>query len=103
MFGGSRSSSRKTLGPGGNLVRGGDESGTSSRTGTPPAGKDKKEDKEAASSINAFSALASLEDRDNLATSPPSNPSSPPMAKTRLAIERRQSSKSPSKDGDAIA
>jgi translation initiation factor 4G len=103
MFGGSRSSSRKTLGPGGNLVRGGDESGTSSRTGTPPAGKDRKEDKEAASSINAFSALASLEDRDNLATSPPSNPSSPPMAKTRLAIERRQASKSSPKDGDAAA
>lgn len=53
MFG-SRSSSRKNLGPGGNLVRGGEDSGASSRTGTPPAGKDKKEDKEAASSINAF-------------------------------------------------
>lgn len=50
---GSRSSSgRKGLGPGGNLVRGSDDSAASSRTGTPPAGK--KEDKEAASSINAF-------------------------------------------------
>lgn len=51
---GSRSSSRRNLGPGGNLVRGGEDSGASSRTGTPPAGKDKKDDKEAASSINAF-------------------------------------------------
>lgn len=49
---GSRSNSRRNLGPGGNLVRGSDDSGASSRTGTPPAGK--KEDKEAASSINAF-------------------------------------------------
>lgn len=50
---GSRSSSgRKTLGPGGNLVRGSDDSAASSRTGTPPGGK--KEDKEAASSMNAF-------------------------------------------------
>lgn len=49
---GSRSSSgRKNLGPGGNLVRGSDDSAASSRTGTPPAGK--KEDKES-SSMNAF-------------------------------------------------
>ncbi|KKA17181.1 hypothetical protein T310_9147, partial [Rasamsonia emersonii CBS 393.64] len=54
MFGSRSSSGRKNLGPGGNLVRGGEDSGASSRTGTPPAGKDKKEDKEAASSINAF-------------------------------------------------
>jgi translation initiation factor 4G len=52
MFGSRSSSGRKNLGPGGNLVRGGDDSGASSRTGTPPAGK--KEDKEAASSVNAF-------------------------------------------------
>jgi translation initiation factor 4G len=52
MFGSRSSSGRKNLGPGGNLVRGGEDSGASSRTGTPPAGK--KEDKEAASSINAF-------------------------------------------------
>lgn len=49
---GSRSNSRRNLGPGGNLVRGSEDSAASSRTGTPPAGK--KEDKEATSSINAF-------------------------------------------------
>ncbi|KAL2001480.1 hypothetical protein VTN02DRAFT_1699 [Thermoascus thermophilus] len=98
MFGSRSSSGRKNLGPGGNLVRGSDDSGASSRTGTPPAGKDRKEDKEAASSINAFSALASLEDRDNMATSPPSNPTSPQLTKSRPAIER---SKSPSKDEGA--
>lgn len=79
LFGSRSNSGRKNLGPGGNLVRGGEDSGASSRTGTPPAGK--KEDKEAASSINAFSALASLE--DNMATSPPSNPTSPELTKSQ--------------------
>ena len=51
MLGSRSNSGRKNLGPGGNLVRGSDDSAASSRTGTPPA---KKEDKEAASSINAF-------------------------------------------------
>ncbi|PGH01592.1 translation initiation factor 4G [Blastomyces parvus] len=54
MFGSRSSSGRRNLGPGGNLSRGGEDSGASSRTGTPPGGKDKKDDKEAASSINAF-------------------------------------------------
>ncbi|KAK2800306.1 hypothetical protein FQN51_006214 [Onygenales sp. PD_10] len=54
MFGSRSSSGRRNLGPGGNLVRGGEDSGASSRTGTPPGGKDKKDDKEAASSMNAF-------------------------------------------------
>ncbi|GAB1209754.1 hypothetical protein APSETT445_008535 [Aspergillus pseudonomiae] len=97
MLGSRSSSGRKNLGPGGNLVRGSDDSAASSRTGTPPAGK--KEDKEAASSINAFSALAALEDRDNMATSPPSNPTSPLLAKSQPAVERRPS-KTPSKDGE---
>ncbi|EED18550.1 eukaryotic translation initiation factor subunit eIF-4F, putative [Talaromyces stipitatus ATCC 10500] len=79
MFGSRSSSGRKNLGPGGNLVRGGEDSGASSRTGTPPAGK--KDEKEAASSVNAFSALASLE--DNMATSPPSNPTSPELTKSQ--------------------
>jgi translation initiation factor 4G len=52
MFASRSSSGRKTLGPGGNLVRGGEDSGASSRTGTPPAGK--KDEKESTSSINAF-------------------------------------------------
>jgi translation initiation factor 4G len=52
LAGGSRTNSgRKNLGPGGNLVRGSDDSAASSRTGTPPAGK--KEDKDT-SSMNAF-------------------------------------------------
>ncbi|KAJ5172501.1 hypothetical protein N7492_005094 [Penicillium capsulatum] len=98
---GSRSSSgRKNLGPGGNLVRGSDDSAASSRTGTPPAGK--KEDKET-SSINAFSALASLEDKDNLATSPPSNHPSPVLTKSQPAATERRPSKTPSKDGEHAA
>lgn len=100
---GSRSSSgRKNLGPGGNLVRGSDDSAASSRTGTPPAGK--KDEKEASSSMNAFSALASLEDRDNMATSPPSNPTSPMLTKTQAAPAERRPSKTPSmKDGESAA
>jgi len=99
---GSRSSSgRKNLGPGGSLVRGSDDSAASSRTGTPPAGK--KEDKEASSSMNAFSALAALEDRDNMATSPPSNPTSPALTKAQPANAERRPSKTPSKDGENAA
>lgn len=52
MLGSRSNSGRKNLGPGGNLVRGSDDSAASSRTGTPPAGK--KEEKDASSSINAF-------------------------------------------------
>ncbi|KAJ6002616.1 hypothetical protein N7451_005163 [Penicillium sp. IBT 35674x] len=100
MLGSRSSSGRKNLGPGGNLVRGSDDSAASSRTGTPPAGK--KEDKEAASSINAFSALAALEDKDNLATSPPSAHTSPVLTKSQPAAERRPS-KTPSKDGENAA
>ena len=51
MFSARGSNNRKTLGPGG-LVRGGEESGASSRTATPPA--QKKDEKEAAVSANAF-------------------------------------------------
>ncbi|KAL2872525.1 putative eukaryotic translation initiation factor subunit eIF-4F [Aspergillus lucknowensis] len=98
MLGSRSNSGRKNhLGPGGNLVRGSDDSGASSRTGTPPAGK--KEDKEAASSINAFSALAQLQDQDNMATSPPLNPASPLLTRSQPAAERRPSA-TPSKDGE---
>ncbi|KAI1945317.1 hypothetical protein LOZ12_003917 [Ophidiomyces ophidiicola] len=98
---GSRSSSgRRTIGPGGNLVRGGEDSGASSRTGTPPAGK--KDDKESASSTNAFSALAGLDTGDSLATSPPSNPSSPQITKSRPAVEAQQAN-APGKDDSAGA
>ncbi|KEY77247.1 eukaryotic translation initiation factor subunit eIF 4F [Aspergillus fumigatus] len=95
MLGSRSSSGRKNLGPGGNLVRGSDDSAASSRSGTPTAGK--KEDKEAASSMNAFSALASLD--DNMATSPPSTPPSPLLTKSQPAVERRPS-KAPSTTGE---
>ncbi|GFF72715.1 eukaryotic translation initiation factor 4 gamma [Aspergillus udagawae] len=95
MLGSRSSSGRKNLGPGGNLVRGSDDSAASSRSGTPTAGK--KEDKEAASSMNAFSALASLD--DNMATSPPSNPTSPLLTKSQPTVERRPS-KAPSTTGE---
>ncbi|OJD20829.1 hypothetical protein ACJ73_07835 [Blastomyces percursus] len=88
LFSSRNSSGRRNLGPSSNLVRGGADSGTSSRTGTPPGGKDKKDDKEATSSINAFSALAALNNENSLATSPPSDPSSPPMVKSQPAVEQ---------------
>lgn len=48
--------------------------------------------------LTARSALAQLQDPDNLATSPPSNPTSPAMTKSQPAVERRPSA-TPSKDG----
>ena len=101
MLGSRSNSGRRNLGPGGNLVRGSEDSAASSRTGTPPTGK--KDEKDSSSSINAFSALASLEDRDNLATSPPSNPASPMMAKVQPAAAgaaQPTAPKPPAKEGE---
>ncbi|KAJ5931630.1 hypothetical protein N7516_006119 [Penicillium verrucosum] len=99
LLGSRTNSGRKNLGPGGSLVRGSDDSAASSRTGTPTGSK--KEDN---SSMNAFSALAALEDRDNMATSPPSNPTSPMLTKSQPAAAERRPSKTPSvKDGEPTA
>jgi translation initiation factor 4G len=51
----------------------------------------------------SYSALASLEDRDNMATSPPSNPTSPMLTKSQPATAERRPSKTPSKDGEDAA
>ncbi|KAL8901149.1 MAG: hypothetical protein Q9207_005339 [Kuettlingeria erythrocarpa] len=96
MFGPRGSNTRKPLGPG--FSRAGEDSGASSRTGTPPAQKEKKEkdEKEAAAKhTNAFSALAGLDNAGEPAdpASPPSNASSPPTTKPSLAQAQR--SKSP--------
>ncbi|KAI1614951.1 translation initiation factor eIF-4F [Exophiala viscosa] len=85
MLSGRTNSGRRGLGPGGLLSRG-EDSNTSSRTGTPPAGKDKKDE----ASTNAFSALAALENEGP--GSPPSNPASPPTQKSQPNIEPEQSS-----------
>jgi translation initiation factor 4G len=87
MLGARTNSGRRGLGPGGLLGRG-DDSNTSSRTGTPPAGKEKKDE----SSTNAFSALAALENEGP--GSPPSNPASPPTQKSQPNIEPEQSTSS---------
>ncbi|PHH68941.1 hypothetical protein CDD82_170 [Ophiocordyceps australis] len=60
----SRSNSGRRLGPGGALGRPGEDSGVSSRTGTPPT-------RDSTSNSNAFSLLANME---------PENPASPPSA-----------------------
>jgi len=95
------SNTRKTLGPG-ILSRGGEDSGASSRTATPPAQKKEREEKEAAHQ-NAFSALAALDSGETAdPTSPPSSASSPPVANAKTLLERT-GSKSPlaqGKDGD---
>ncbi|KAL0930786.1 eukaryotic translation initiation factor subunit [Colletotrichum truncatum] len=65
----SRSNSGRRLGPGGSLGRPGEDSGASSRTGTPPTTQH----------TNAFSALANL-DSENPA-SPPSTAASPALSK----------------------
>ncbi|KAL8935107.1 MAG: hypothetical protein Q9216_005583 [Gyalolechia sp. 2 TL-2023] len=97
MFGPRGSNTRKPLGASG-LARAGEDSGASSRTGTPPAQKEKKEREEkeaAAKHSNAFSALAGLDNAGEHAdpTSPPSAASSPPT--TKLNPTQRQRSKSP--------
>lgn len=71
-----------------------DDSGASSRTGTPPAQKEKreKEEKEAAKSANTFSALAGLESSE--AADPASSPSTSPPTANAQPIER-QRAKSP--------
>ncbi|KAF7505448.1 hypothetical protein GJ744_000775 [Endocarpon pusillum] len=96
---GRTNSNRRGLGPGSLLGRG-EDSGTSSRTGTPPQReKDKKEDGDK-SSTNAFSPLAALEGESaNQAASPPSAPSSPPTTKLHPTLGR-QRSKSPVKGNE---
>ncbi|QQK44721.1 Armadillo-type fold [Penicillium digitatum] len=98
LLGSRTNSGRKNLGPGGSLVRGSDDSASSSRTGTPTGSK--KEDN---SSMNAFSALAALEDRDHMATSPPSNPASPMLTKSQPAAAERPSKTPSVKDGESTA
>ncbi|KAI9828039.1 MAG: hypothetical protein M1832_003566 [Thelocarpon impressellum] len=97
MFNSRSSSGRKTLGPSSGLSRGGEESGASSRTGTPPAAKDK----DATTSANAFSALAGLDasGEPTGATSPPSTTSSPPMTKAKLPEEKGKASGKDKDDG----
>lgn len=74
----SRSNSGRKMGPGGSLSRGGEDSGASSRTGTPPHQKEK----ESATSANAFSLLAGLGSGDHEnPTSPPSTSVSPALSK----------------------
>ncbi|KAL7626374.1 hypothetical protein AAE478_003146 [Parahypoxylon ruwenzoriense] len=69
---GSRSNSGRRLGPGGSLSRGAEDSGASSRTGTPPV-------RDTQSSTNSFGLLANM-DSENPA-SPPSTAASPALAK----------------------
>ncbi|KAI1743672.1 hypothetical protein F4680DRAFT_444947 [Xylaria scruposa] len=69
---GSRSNSGRRLGPGGSLSRGADDSGASSRTGTPPV-------RETPTSTNSFGLLANM-DSDHPG-SPPSTAASPALAK----------------------
>ncbi|KAI1417714.1 hypothetical protein F5Y13DRAFT_185046 [Hypoxylon sp. FL1857] len=82
----SRSNSGRRLGPGGSLSRGAEDSGASSRTGTPPV-------RDAQSSTNSFGLLANM-DSENPA-SPPSTAASPALAKvvpdTTAASEKESS------------
>ncbi|KAI9732233.1 MAG: hypothetical protein M1818_007552 [Claussenomyces sp. TS43310] len=75
----SRSSSGRKLGPGGSLSRAGEDSGASSRAGTPP-----QKDKEPATSVNAFSLLSVDDGEPEHPTSPPSTAASPAISKAAL-------------------
>lgn len=76
----SRSNSGRRLGPGGSLGRPGEDSGNSSRTGTPPV-------RESASHSNAFSLLANMETENP--ASPPSTAASPAMSKAVPASDKK--------------
>jgi translation initiation factor 4G len=79
------------MGPGGALTRGGEDSGASSRTGTPPQQKEK----EPVATINAFSALSDLADHE------PENPASPPpVASPELTKADLQPADSEAKDSE---
>ncbi|KAI1194089.1 hypothetical protein F5X97DRAFT_336292 [Nemania serpens] len=73
---GSRSNSGRRLGPGGSLSRGADDSGASSRTGTPPV-------RETPTSTNSFGLLANMDSEHP--GSPPSTAASPALAKATPA------------------
>ncbi|TGO51022.1 hypothetical protein BOTNAR_0370g00010 [Botryotinia narcissicola] len=83
----SRSNSGRKMGPGGSLGRTGEDSGASSRTGTPPQDKDRK----SATSANAFSLLAGLGsgETENPA-SPPSTHTSPVLSKSAAASDKKE-------------
>ncbi|KAG8415112.1 hypothetical protein J3458_008991 [Metarhizium acridum] len=79
----SRSNSGRRLGPGGSLGRPGEDSGASSRTGTPPT-------RDSASNTNAFSLLANMVDAEHPA-SPPSAGPSPLLAKAVPDSDKKES------------
>ncbi|KAI5238893.1 ARM repeat-containing protein [Aureobasidium subglaciale] len=87
LFSSSRSGSgRKGLGP----PRDGEGSGPTSRAGTPSQQK-----KEETTHVNAFSALAALENQEDVGAdeaSPPSNAGSPPVSKATPSIDEAASS-----------
>lgn len=77
----SRSNSGRRLGPGGALGRPGEDSGASSRTGTPPT-------RDSASNSNAFSLLANMEAEHP--ASPPSAGPSPSLSKAVLDSGKKE-------------
>jgi translation initiation factor 4G len=82
MLGAGRSGSgRRGLGPGGGLMGRGEDSGASSRTGTPPVQKEK----DTTTHANSFSALMALDPEGaGEVGSPPSTASSPPPKKADI-------------------
>lgn len=100
LFGSRSSSGRKGLGPSA-LTKGGEDSGVSSRTATPPVQKDK----ESTAHSNSFSALAALdasgEGAGDVVASPPSNASSPPVSKAQPSRTQSKSPITEAKKADA--
>lgn len=98
MFSSRSNSGRKPLaGPSSALARGGGEdSGASSRTATPPTVKAK----EATTHANTYDALASLNSSDDPvgAASPPSSTASPVMTKSKVAAGKAKETTEPKKE-----
>ncbi|RDA87486.1 hypothetical protein CP532_1632 [Ophiocordyceps camponoti-leonardi (nom. inval.)] len=78
----SRSNSGRRMGPGGSLGRPGEDSGASSRTGTPPT-------RDSTTNTNAFSLLANMETEHP--ASPPSAGPSPSMSKAVPVNDKKES------------
>ncbi|KAF2000095.1 hypothetical protein P154DRAFT_535048 [Amniculicola lignicola CBS 123094] len=93
MLGSRSSSGRRGLGP--SMMSRGEDSGASSRTGTPPVQKEK----ESAKHVNSFSALEALSQETEGAGevgSPPSTASSPPVTKSIPARAKSPAQAKPS-------
>ncbi|KAI9704529.1 MAG: hypothetical protein M1820_005603 [Bogoriella megaspora] len=95
LFSGRSNSGRKGLGP----QLSAETSGNTSRTGTPPTQKDKKEDRQ--ESVNAFSALADMDQGEGADDKAPSAANSPPTTKSKPSAPATEDKKEDGKPAES--